>query len=150
MRIHCRRGKDSRLPPRGQVPTVVASRSMPAGLFRSLVLDHVRRSVGAAHRVAPHELTEQLTRQKPSANRGAIAPNLPKRRHERLTACDIQPMAHSHYHRRCRDALPSWPAHLFGCVVVLAVLWSFIISYYCFGYGTVDSSCLKLTFQAMK
>jgi len=62
-------------------------------------------------------MTQELTHQKPSANRGAIAPNLPKRRHERLTTSDIMPLAHSKYRRRRRGAPPT--RHLltvFGCV----------------------------------
>jgi len=64
-------------------------------------------------------MTQELTHQKPSANRGAMAPNLPKRRHERLTASDIQLLAHSKYRRRCRGAPPF--RHLLtvlGCVAV--------------------------------
>jgi len=57
-----------------------------------------------AHCVAPYKTTQELTHQKPSANRGAIAPNLPIRRHARLTASDIKPLAHSKYRRRRRGA----------------------------------------------
>jgi hypothetical protein len=63
-------------------------------------------------------MTQELTHQKPSANRGAIAPNLPKRRHERLTTSDIKPLAHSKYRRRRRGAPPSLhllTVFLLGC-----------------------------------
>jgi len=64
-------------------------------------------SVGSAHCVAPYKMTQELNHRKPSANRGAIAPNLPTRRHERLTTSDIKSLAHSKCRRRLRGASPS-------------------------------------------
>jgi len=65
----------------------------------------------------PIENDPRVNHQKLSANRGAIAQNLPKRRHERLTASDIKHLPHSQYRRRRPGALPS--RHLltvFACV----------------------------------
>ena len=55
-------------------------------------------------------MTQDLTHQKFES---AIAPNLPKRRHERLIAGDIKPLAHSKHRRRRRGAPPS-PASAHG------------------------------------
>ena len=63
--------------------------------------------MSAARIALPHIMTQELTQQKPSANGGAIAPNLPKRRHRRLTSSDIKPLSHSKYRRRRRGAPPS-------------------------------------------
>ena len=86
-------------------------------------------------------MTRELTHQKPSANRGAIAPNLPKRRHERLTASDIKPLAHSKYRRRCRGAPPS--QHLLAVFGTVAGL--FLI------FGCAPPSIIfSFNFQALK
>jgi len=87
-------------------------------------------------------MTRELTHQKPSANRGAIAPNLPKRRHERLTASDKKPLAHSKHRRRCRGAPPS--RHLlavFGCVAGLFLI---------FGCAPPSSIIFSFNFHALK
>ena len=71
-------------------------------------------------------MTQELTHPLPSADRGAIAPNLPKRRHARLAANDRKPLAHSKCRRRRRGAPFPASAHtgfftvaglflIFGC-----------------------------------
>jgi len=89
-------------------------------------------------------MTQELTHEKPSANRGAIAPNLPKRRHKRLTASDVKPLAHSKYRRRRRGAPPS--RHLltvFGCVAGLLFLFSA-------AHQAPPSIIFSFNFQALK
>jgi hypothetical protein len=68
-------------------------------------------------------MTEESTHQKLSANRGAIARNLPKRHHERVTASDMKPVAHSKYRRRRRGAPSS--RHLLGGILALSRSFSY-------------------------
>ena len=95
--------------------------------------------------VAPYKMTQELTHQKPSANRGAIAPNLPKRRHERLTASDLKPLAHSKSYRRRRAAMAVFAGLflIFGCAPP-SIIFSFnmqALKYFAFNFHIRVSPC---------
>jgi hypothetical protein len=89
-------------------------------------------------------MTQEFTHQKPSANRGAIAPNLPKRRHERLTTINTKPLAQSKYRRRRRGA--PLPRHLLTVFAVLQVFFLFSAAHRCnHFFSRSEIICIQLS-----